>query len=201
MKKIMTMIGMAGMICLFPHCKKTDAKPTEPNGPTTNQRMAQDTAKLYVLLESKPCSTPQKQYTSATLDIRHISVFNTESGWEELTPVAGAWDIVSLQSAPVPVADITEKSTVHTGTITQVKLTFGDNNKLVVNDQAAPCYQLSTREVVLDIHGQINAKTLNQMVISVDICGNITVVAPYDEPACYTLHPVMGFESLTQVNP
>jgi hypothetical protein len=201
MKKIMTIIGLAGMICLFPNCKKSAAAPEHVNGPMSPQKLVkQDSAKLYVLLNSKPCSTPQNQYTSATLDIRHISVFNTETGWEELTPVAGAWDLVSLQSAAVPVADITEKSSVSTGTLTQIKLTFGDNNKLVVNNQAAPCYNLSTREVVLDMKGQLNVNTLNQIVISVDICGNITVEQPYNEGPCYTLHPMLAFESLTQMS-
>jgi hypothetical protein len=200
MKKIMTMIGMAGIICLFPQCKKSAAKPDEVNGPMSPQKMVQhDSTSLYVLLDSKPCSTPQGQYTSASIDIRHIQVFNTECGWQELTPVQGAWDVVSLQSAPVPVADITEQSSVCSGTITQIKLTFGDNNRLVVNDQAAPCYNLSTREVVLDMHGVINANTLNQLVVSIDICGNISVEQPYNEAPCYTLHPVMAFESMTQI--
>ncbi|MCE3226118.1 MAG: hypothetical protein K0S32_669 [Bacteroidetes bacterium] len=198
MKKIMTIIGMAGMLCLAPSCKKKDVKPLEPNNNINVQHAVnQKTAQMHVLLDSKPCSEPQNAYTSATLDIREIKVFNSEHGWEDLTTVPGAWDVVSLQSAPIPVADLTEHTAIHTGTITQVKLVFGSNNKLVVNDQAASCYGLSTKEVILEMHGEINANTFNEMVISIDICGNISVHQKYDEDPCYTLKPVMAFQSLT----
>lgn len=195
MKKILTIIGMASAMLLSPSCKKSTVKPQEVGGTATQQVKQEETAKLTVLLDSKPCSNPQSQYTSATLDIRGIKVLNSEHGWEDLTPVPGAWDVVSLQSAPVPVADITEQSTVHTGSITQIALTIGDNNKLVVNDVAAHCYNISTKQIVLDVQGVINANTVNELVVSIDICGHISVQPKYQEDPCYTLTPVMAFES------
>lgn len=198
MKKLMTLIGIAGMLCLTPSCKKDEIQPKGTN--VSAQKSTEDAmATLYVMLDSKPCSTPQSQYTSATVDIRGIKVFNTVSGWEDLTAVPGAWDVVSLQTAPVPVADITEKSSVHAGTITKIALTFGDNNKLVVNDKAASCYKIDGREIVLDLKGEIKANTLNQLVVSIDICGNISVQTHYDSDPCYVLKPVMAVESFTVV--
>lgn len=189
MKKIISMIGIASMFCLAPACKKSDAKPVEAN------KAHADTASLYVLLDSKPCSTPQSQYTSATIDIRGIKVYNTVHGWESLTPVPGAWDVVSLQTAVVPVADITENSTVHTGIITKIALTIGDNNQLVVNNDQARCYNIGTKEIILELEGEITANSLNEIVISIDICGNIEVTQHYNQDPCYTLNPVMAFES------
>src|SRR5687768_13524261 len=110
MKKIIS-IGVAGVLCLFTACKKDEPQPV-----AAAAKQKQDTASLYVMIDSKPCSTPQKQYTSATVDIRKIKVLNSVHGWEELVPVPGAWDVVSLQTAPVPVAEITEVSRVHSGT-------------------------------------------------------------------------------------
>jgi hypothetical protein len=201
MKKMITMIGIAGMLSLVPSCKKSEVKPEAPsvtNNSEARQSQVQDTASLYVMIDSKPCSTPQSQYTSASIDIRGIKVLNSEHGWEELTPVAGAWDVVSLQTAPVPVADITERSSVHTGTISKIALTFGDNNQLVVNDQAARCYNIGKHEIVLDMQGEIKANTLNEIVVSIDICGNISVHTQYDHEPCYTLNPVMAVQSFTQ---
>jgi hypothetical protein len=202
MKKIMTFIGLAGILCLTPYCKKSSVKPQEPANSTAQQQQQQiqETAQLYVLLDSKPCSAPQKEFTSATVDIRGIKIKNSVSGWEDLTPVPGAWDVVSLQQAPVPVADITEKSTVHTGTITQIALTIGDNNHLVVNNSPARCYNISTKEIVLDMQGVITAGTLNEIVVSIDICGNISIQTKYDQEPCYTLKPVMAFEHFSQIN-
>jgi hypothetical protein len=190
MKKIIMMMGIAGMLYLLPGCEKSEVQSKE----TAQHKQQEDTATLYVLLDSKPCSIPQAQYTSATVDIRGIKVFNTEHGWEDLTPVPGAWDVVSLQTAPVPVADLTENSTVHTGTITKIALTFGDNNELVVNDNRARCYKIDGKELVLDLKGEITAGSLNEIVISIDICGNISVHEQYNDEPCYTLKPVMAFE-------
>jgi hypothetical protein len=194
MKKLISMIGIGAALCLAPSCKKSDIKPQEVSA--NPQKAQEDTATLYVLLDSKPCSAPQDQYTSATVDIRGIKVFNTAHGWEDLTPVPGAWDVVSLQQASVPVADITEKSKVHSGTITKIALTFGTNNHLVVNDNAASCYRLKVHEVVLDLQGEISAGSVNEMVVSIDICGNITLQTHYGEDPCYILNPVMAFQSL-----
>jgi len=198
MKKIITMIGVAGILSLLPFCKKSTAKPEEPTTITT-QQLKQDTAQLYVLLDSKPCKIPQEEFTSATVDIRSIKVNNSVHGWEELIPVPGAWDVVSLQQASVPVADITEKSTVHTGTITQIALTFGNNNKLVVNDVAAPCYKIDGKEVILNFQGEIKPGTLNEIVVSIDICGNISIQNKYDQEPCYILKPVMAFQSFKTI--
>jgi hypothetical protein len=200
MKKIMTIIGIASLLSLATFCKKDTAKPQEPDNPAVQSQQKEETAQLYVLLDSKPCSTPQNQYTSASVDIRGIKVHNSVYGWEELVPVPGAWDVVSLQQAPVPVADITEKSTVHTGTITQIVLTIGDNNKLVVNNAAARCYNISPKEITLDMNGVITAGTLNEIAVSIDICGNISVQTRYDQEPCYTLKPVMAFEHFSQIN-
>lgn len=191
MKKIISMIGMASLLVLSPSCKKSTVKPQEE--PATQAK--EETAKMYVMLDSKPCSTPQSEYTSATLDIRGIKVLNSQYGWENLTTVPGAWDVVSLQTAPVPVADLTEQSTVHTGTITKIALTIGDNNQLVVNNVGMSCYNISTKEIVLDLNQEIQMNTLNQLVVSIDICGNITVNNRYDQDPCYTLKPVMAIES------
>lgn len=200
MKKIISMIGIGAALLLAPSCKKSEVKPQEPVSVNSQSQRHGDTASLYVLLNSKPCETPQNQYSSATVDIREIKVFNTEHGWESLTTVPGAWDVVSLQTATVPVADLTEKTTVHAGTITKIALTFGTNNHLVVNNTAAECYRLGTREVILDIQGELRANTLNELVVNIDICGNITLNAPYGEVPCYTLNPVMSFHSLNVVN-
>lgn len=198
MKKIMTIMGLAGLLCLSPACRKSDV---QPGGSTASDTKVQEenTASLFVLLDSKPCTDSQKEYTSATVDIRGIKVYNTEHGWEDLTPVPGAWDVVSLQTATVPIAAITETSTVHAGTITRIALTIGDNNHLVVNNAAARCYKIDPKEVVLELEGDIKAGTLNQIVVSIDICGNITVEPHYNDDPCYLLKPVMAFESLTKV--
>jgi hypothetical protein len=194
MKKIISMIGIASMFCLAPACKKTDVKPAEPA-----KVMHGDTASLYVLLDSKACATAQTEYNSATVDIRGIKVFNTTHGWEDLTPVPGAWDVVSLQTAPVPVADLTENTRVHTGVITKIALTIGDNNQLVVNNAQARCYNIATKEIVLELEGELKANTLNEIVISIDICGNIQVTQHYNQDPCYTLNPVMAFQSFKMV--
>jgi hypothetical protein len=202
MKKIISMIGIAGSLCLFPCCKKSDNKPDVPGSgsPNTQQNMtAVKNASLYVSLDSKACAVPQSEYTSATVDFRTIKVFNTEFGWEDLTAVPGAWDVVSLQTAPVPVAELTEISPVHSGTITKIKLIVGDNNQLVVNDQAARCYNISTHEIILDLEGEIEVGSLSRIVVSIDICGNITVEPRYNDEPCYTLKPVMKFESFTKL--
>jgi hypothetical protein len=199
MKKLISMIGIASAICLFPCCKKSDSQPDVPSTQSSQVQKQIDTAKLYVLLDSKACATLQSQYTSASVDIRNIAVLNSEVGWEELTTVPGAWDVVSLQSAPVPVADLTEKSTVHAGSISKIRITFGDNNKLVVNDQPVDCYSLSRKEIILDLEANIEARSLNQIVVSIDICGNIKVTPRYNDTPCYTLDPVMAFESFSQV--
>ncbi|MCE3259651.1 MAG: hypothetical protein K0S12_1292 [Bacteroidetes bacterium] len=193
----MTIIGMAGILCFSPSCKKSDVKPQGSNNQSTQHQAHEEMAKLYVMIDSKSCETPQSEYTSATIDIRSIQVNNGEHGWEDLTPVPGAWDVVSLQTAPVPVAEITEVSTVHTGTITQIKLIIGDNNKLVVNDAAAKCYNVEPKEIILDLKGELRANTVNEIVISVDICGKFTVHTKYDEEPCYTLKPVMAFQSFS----
>jgi hypothetical protein len=194
MKKIITLIGIAGTLCLSPGCKKKNVEPAEALAKQT----VTDTATLYVLIDSKPCATPQTQYGSATIDIRGIKVFNTEAGWEELVPVPGAWDVVSLQTAQVPVAEITENTRVHAGAITKIALSIGDNNKLVVNDQAADCYKIASKEIVIDLQGEIKAGALNEIVLSLDICGNFSVQTRYNESPCYTLKPVFGFQSLVQ---
>ncbi|MGZ3921350.1 MAG: DUF4382 domain-containing protein [Bacteroidia bacterium] len=199
MKKIISMIGMGAMLCMVPSCKKSDVKPQEVNAVNAQQKQEQDTATLYVLLDSKRCSNQQSQYTSATVDIRGIKVYNTVHGWEDLTPVPGAWDVVSLQQATVAVADITEKSMVHSGSITKIALTFGTNNKLVVNDKAVPCYKIGVQEVVLDLKGEIRAGSVNELVVSIDICGNITVQTHYDQEPCYILNPIMAFESIKTI--
>jgi hypothetical protein len=196
MKKILCMMGMAGALLLVPACKKNDSGPSGPVNSSAAQQK-QDTASLYVLIDSKPCSVPQDEFTSASVDIRGIKVFNAEHGWEDLTPVPGAWDVISLQTAPVPVAEITEVSGVHTGTITKIALTFGSNNQLVVNDQQAPCYRIGAAEVVLDLNAVIQAGTLNEIVVSIDVCGNIKLQNKYDQEPCYVLKPVMAFQSFT----
>lgn len=196
MKKIISMIGFASILCLFPCCKKNDAQPT---GPTSSQNQNKNTAAgLFVLIDSEPCDTPMSEYTSATLDIRGVAVFS-EGHWTDLMPVAGAWDLVSLQSAPVPVAEITENSTIEAGTITKVKLTFGSNNQLVVGNQPARCYNISPQEVIIDVEAEVEVGTLNQLVLSVDVCGNILVTPRYQDDPCYTLNPIFSFQSFSQV--
>jgi hypothetical protein len=198
MKKIMTMMGIAGALCLAPSCKKNDVEPNALKTPVT-QEVQNEKTSLVVVLDSKTCSRPQEQYTSATIDIRGIKVYSEEHGWQELETVPGAWDVVSLQSAPMPIAELTEPTGVKPGMISQIALTFGDNNQLVVNDAPARCYNLGEKEIVLDFEGEIKADMLNQLVISIDICGNIIVNEKYNEDPCYTLNPVMAFESLTPV--
>lgn len=194
MKKTISTIGIVGMICLFLYCKKDNPQPAA----AAEKTVQSDTATLYVLIDSKRCSIPQAQYTSATIDIRGIKVFNTVHGWEELTPVSGAWDVVSLQTAPVPVAEITENTKVHSGTITKIMLTIGTNNKLVVENKAADCYKIGVKEITLELNGEIKADALNELVLSIDICGKFTVTHRYQEETCYTLTPVFGFQSLGQ---
>jgi hypothetical protein len=193
MKRIISLIGVAGMLCLFPNCKKEKA---EPVSEAKTEQV--DTASLYVMIDSKPCSIPQSQYTSASVDIRGIKIFSSVSGWQELTPVSGAWDVVSLQSAPVPVAEITEVTKVNAGAITKIMLTIGDNNKLVVNNQGASCYKIEPKEIVIELNGEIKADALNEIVLSIDICGNFSVQTRYQEDPCYTLKPVFAFKSLVQ---
>jgi hypothetical protein len=191
MKKIISLIGVIGMICLFPNCKKDEVKPAA-------KAQQVDTASLYVMIDSKACATVQSEYTSATIDIRGIKIFSAEDGWQELTPVPGAWDVVSIQTAPVPIAEITEVTKVNAGAITKITLTIGNNNQLVVNDQGADCYNIATKEITLDVTGEIKAGALNEIVLSVDICGKFTVEPRYQDDPCYTLAPVFAFQSLVQ---
>jgi hypothetical protein len=194
MKSTISILGIVGALCLFPGCKKDDVQPIAAVSKTT----APDTASLYVLLDSKACATVQSQYSSATIDIRGIQVFSTEHGWQDLTTVPGAWDVVSLQTAPVPVADLTETTKVKAGAITKIKLTIGDNNQLVVDDKQASCYKIAKKEIILDVQADVKANALNEIVISIDICGNFTVEQRYQEDPCYTLNPVFAFQNILQ---
>jgi hypothetical protein len=194
MKNTISTITIAAILCLFAGCKKDDTHPSAAAVRTT----LPDTATLYVMIDSKHCSTPQSEYTSASVDIRGIKVFYTDHGWIDLTPVPGAWDLVSLQTAPVPVAEITENSKVFAGAITKIMLTVGDNNKLVVDNKAANCFKIGTKEIMIDLQGNIQANALNELVLSVDICGKFTVVSKYQEETCYTLTPAFAFQSLVQ---
>ncbi len=193
MKNTLSILGIAGILCLFPSCKKENPEPV-----VEAKTRQVDTASLYVLINSKACATLQTEYTSATLDIRGIKVFSAEHGWQELTPVAGAWDLVSLQSATVPVAEITENTKVKAGAITKIMLTFGTNNQLVVDNQAATCYKIGVKEVTIDFEGEIKAGALNEIVLNVDICGNFSVETRYQEDPCYTLTPMIEFQGIVQ---
>jgi hypothetical protein len=190
MKRVISILGIAAGLYLLPGCKKDNTVPA-------GRAPQADTATLYVMINSLPCDSTMKQYTSASVDIRGIKVLTT-AGWEELTPVPGAWDVVSLQTAPVPVAEITNNTKVQAGTISKIMLTFGTNNKLVVNNQAATCYKLGVTEVTLDVQGEIKADALNEIVLNIDICGKFTVQQRYQEDPCYTLTPTFTFKSMVQ---
>jgi hypothetical protein len=211
MKKLMIMIGISGALCLIPSCKKNVVNPSPKNGdasatttqaasPATNtlarQTLTGDTASLYVLIDSKPCGTLQPQYPAVTVDIRGIEVFNRDYGWESLTPVPGAWDVVSIQAAPVPIAEITEVSQVHAGRITKIALTIGDNNHLTVNESEASCYKIAGKRFVIDLDENITKDALNEIVLSIDICGNIQLETT-EEGSCYVLKPEFQFQSIT----
>ena len=195
------MIGIGAMLCFVPSCKKSDIKPQKVDETYGTQLQKPGNASLYVMLESKSCATPQKEFTSATVDIRGIKVFNPAFGWEELTAVSNAVDVIALQNGPVTMTKLSETSTIHSGAITKIALTIGDNNKLVVNNKPIRCYNISKRDVVIDLKGEIDAGSANKLVLSIDVCGNITVQSKYDQEPCYTLNPVMAFENINIIMP
>lgn len=191
------MIGIGAALCMVPSCKKSDIKPQEAAASNTQQQEQNGTT-MYVMLASKPCSTPQKDYTSVIVDIRSIRVYNTLHGWEELPSIAGKWDLVNMQKENIPGLNITERVAVNSGLITKVAITFGENNKLEVNNYPASCFNLGAREVILDLKGEVKAGAVNEILISMDICGNIMAETNSDGNSCYTLKPVMEFQRLSQ---
>jgi hypothetical protein len=208
MKKLITLIGIVSALSLIPGCRKDSVQPIKPvnsNAPAIHSSdpmiaariTSGDTASLYVLIDSEPCGTVQSQYTSASVDIRDIEVFNTQYGWEHLTPVPGAWDVISIESAPVPIAEITEVSQVHAGEISKIRLTIGENNQLVVNNEAASCYKIQGNKIVINLDETITADALNEIVLNIDICGKFKTEVQEDSSICYLLKPEFSFQSIT----
>jgi hypothetical protein len=193
MKKIVSIIGIAGVLCLFPHCKKDSEKPEQPATPGSKQQ-SRTTAQLHAQLTSKLCVPQQEQYDQVILKITGAKVYNTVYGWEELVPMPSGADLVTLQTAPLPIIDFTEYTTVHEGLITKITLTFSETNQLTVNDRVASCYKLAYHEMTLDIEGEIHAGTFNEILLGIDICGNISVETRYQQEPCYTLNQVMEFK-------
>jgi hypothetical protein len=97
----------------------------------------------------------------------------------------------------VPVAEITENTNIKAGTITKIQLTFGDNNHLGVNNEGVDCYKLAKKEITLDMNAVLMAEALNEIVVSIDICGNFSAEPRYQQKPCYTLNQVMAFQSFT----
>ncbi|MGZ4044184.1 MAG: hypothetical protein ACXVO9_13350, partial [Bacteroidia bacterium] len=123
MKKLITMIGMGALLCLVPACKKSNIMPgeasasneTEQRGLPQNPLPVVNTS-MYVMLTSKPCATPQKEFNSVLVDIRSVSVYNQTTGWQEFKTIASGWDLVALQQGAIPGLNITDRLKVNHGT-------------------------------------------------------------------------------------
>lgn len=206
MKKLITMIGMGALLCLAPSCNKSKIMPQETAAVNTEAQRApapqdpfvQVNTSFYVMLASTFCSNPEKQYTSLMLDIKGVRVFNPATGWQDLKTVPAGWDLVYSQQGIAPGWNITERMPVNPGKITQMAITFGNNNKLVVNNSPASCFKLGAQEVVVDVRGEIKEGAVNELLVGIDICGNIGVQSVPDMDPCYVLKPVLHFERLSQ---
>ncbi|MCW3078177.1 MAG: hypothetical protein JWO32_2786 [Bacteroidetes bacterium] len=190
---------------MAPSCKKSNMMPKGVSDATETQQKqgpspqpVPDNTSMYVMLASKPCSNPQKEYTSLTVDIRGVKVYSPENGWVTLPMVAGWWDLVSMQQGNSAGLNITNRIAVRPGGITKVAVSFGVNNKLVVNNDAASCFKLGTQEVVFDMKGEVQKNAVNELLIAMDICGNISVETNNDGNKCYLLKPVVQFERVSQ---
>lgn len=188
---------------MVPACKKSNITPKDSIATVTgdNQRLMQQDAvgtSLYVMLASKPCVTPQKEYTSLTVDIKGVRVYSLENGWQTLPVTATGLDLVSMQQENMPSLNLTDRIMVQAGTITKVAINFGVNNKLVVNNKPESCLKLGTQEVILDLKGEVKKDAVNELLVSMDICGNITAQTGNDGNRCYLLNPSMKFERVSQ---
>lgn len=206
MKKLITIIGMGAMLCMVPACKKSDIKPQnlqEVTASTAKQGQPaapvnQNNTSMYVMLASKTCANPQKEYSSLIVDIKSVKIYSDKYGWEELPAFVNGWDLVSMQQANITGLNITDRLPVHSGTITKVAVIFGDNNKLVVNDKTASCFKVGTREVIVSLRGEIKANAVNELLLSMDMCGNVSVQTNSDGSQCYVLKPLVEFNRISQ---
>jgi hypothetical protein len=205
MKKLITMIGLGAALCLVPACKKSNIAPKEATASNSIEQRdpglplqpVEQNTSLYVMLASKACLSPQKEYTSLKVEIRGIRFYTAEEGWQALPTIDAGWDLVSMQQGTG--LNITNVKTVSPGTITRVAIIFGDHNELVVNDRpAASCFKLGAQEVIIDLKEGIKANAVNELLVSIDICGHIGVQQNNDGTQCYILKPVMEFQRLTQ---
>ncbi|MBA3664581.1 MAG: DUF4382 domain-containing protein [Bacteroidetes bacterium] len=204
MKKLITIIGMGAMLCMVPACKKSDIKPQELSTTTADAKQSPQSdpqtqdASLYVMLASKGCSTPQKDYTSVIVDIKSVKVYNAENVWVELPVVSGTWDLVRMQQGDIPGLNITDRKNVKAGAISKVAITFGDNNKLVLNNKPVSCFKLGAQEVIMNIRGEVMAGRVNELLMSINICDNMSTQVNKDGTTCYILKPDMQFQRITQ---
>jgi hypothetical protein len=204
MKKLITMIGLGAVLCSVPACKKSNIAPKEATASNSIEQRdpglplqpVEGNTSLYVMLASKACLSPQKEYTSLKVDIRGIRFYTAEEGWQALPTIDAGWDLVSMQQGPG--LNITNVKAVSPGTITKVAIFFGDHNELVVNDRPASCFKLGAQEVIIDLKEGIIANAVNELQVSIDICGHIGVQPNADGTQCYILKPVMEFKRLSQ---
>lgn len=206
MKKIITLIGIGAALCFAPSCRKSTITPQkfeavdniQERVPSQPQTPANENTSLYVMLKSAACATPQKEYTSMMLNIKDVRVFNPATGWQDLKAVSNGWDMLFAEQGTTPGFNITELMAVNAGKITKAAITFGDNNKLVVNNKIASCFSLASREVVVDFGGEVKAGRVNRLVLDLDACGHIGMQTNADGAQCYVLKPVVYFDRLSQ---
>jgi hypothetical protein len=204
MKKLITMIGIGAALCLAPSCKKSGTRPildTKVNAvaeralPQQQPPAADINTSLYVMLASKPCLAPEKEYTSLMVDIVGVQVYSEKLGWRELNTFDADWDLVSMQHGTG--INISDRMEIDPGTITKVAVRFGENSTLDVNNQRA-CFKLASQEVVIDLKGEIVKGSVNELKLAMDMCGHIGVHVDNEGTKCYILKPVVDFVSLTQ---
>lgn len=206
MKKLITMIGIGALLFLAPSCEKSNIQPID-NSATTEleeRSIGQDLqplrnkTSLYVMLSSKPCLSPQREYTALMINIKAIRFYTEQHGWQSIQPLNQSFDLVKMQSMDTGF-NITDRYIVPPGTITKVALTFGDQNRLAVNNVPVNCFKLANQEVVLDMKGEIKAKEVNELLLSMDICGNISLQNNNSgDNKCYILKPLVEFQKISQ---
>lgn len=200
------MIGIGAALCMVPSCKKSNLMPQEvTNSAVSAERQlpqqdpqVQDATTMYVMLASKGCDNTQRDFTSVIVDIDRVKVFSEEHGWVELPALAGSWDLVRMQKNDIPGFNITDRVAMKAGIITKVAITFGENNKLVVNGKPAECFKLGAQEIMIDLKGEVKANEVNELKLAMNICGNIGTQTNGDGTQCFIMKPVAEFQGITQ---
>jgi hypothetical protein len=148
-------------------CKKEDAKPG-----TSMNTASPEKGSFKVRLTDSPGN-----YSGLFVELTRVDAYIQNQGWVNLSSESRVISVLDLTNG----AETTLSYNAHAqaGVYTKLKLTFGNENTLVLNGVAGSSTialnfgSQSSHEVVVDIHEEVNAQSSGEVLLDFNVAQSI----------------------------